>query len=345
MSTEERAQAALARYRPPIEQGLRDALNRPGVEHVRFLRYHFGWEDADGRPLDAPAGKLLRPALCMLACEAVGGSPEAALPTAVALELLHNFTLIHDDIEDASDTRHGRPTLWKVAGIPQAINAGDGLFVLAHIALRGLREAGIAAERVLEAQRILDDASVTLCEGQFLDLGFEEESIVPRTAYERMIAGKSAALIGAAMALGALAGGADAGTVEAFERAGVSLGLAFQVQDDVLGVWGDPALTGKPVADDIRSRKKSFPAVYAFETLPADERSTLARIYKQPLLNEDDVATVLRLLDDSGARDAALRSAAEYADDAKSTLATVDLQPGARADIDAVADFAVTRRS
>jgi geranylgeranyl diphosphate synthase type I len=309
------------------------------------MRYHFGWEDIDGRPLDAPAGKLLRPALCMLACEAVGGSADVAVPAAVAIELLHNFTLIHDDIEDASATRHGRATLWKVAGVPQAINAGDGMFVLAHIALRGLRAKGLPAERVLEAQRILDDACVTLCEGQCLDIGFEDEPIVTRPAYERMIAGKSAALIGASMAIGALAGGANAAAVSAFEHAGVALGLAFQVQDDALGVWGDAEMTGKPVADDIRSRKKSFPAVFAYETLPADERSALARIYAQPRLSEPDVATVLRLLDEAGARDAATQAANRHAAAAKDALSAVAMGAEQRADIEAIADFAVAREA
>jgi geranylgeranyl diphosphate synthase type I len=340
---EQRAGDVLARYRPAIERGLRDALDLPGVDHVRYMRYHLGWEDSKGRSIETAAGKLLRPALCLLACEAARGRAETAMPAAVAIELLHNFTLIHDDIEDGSETRHGRATLWSVVGVAQAINTGDGMFVLAQRALLGLRSTGVPPPRILDALEVLHDASVELCEGQYLDLAFEQGSVVPRAAYDRMIAGKSAALIAAAMALGAIAAGSESGAVAAFRQAGESLGMAFQVQDDVLGVWGEPALTGKPVADDIRARKKSFPVIYAHDALPPDERAELARIYARETLTEDDVERVLALFDAAGARDAATAEARRLAAEATGALVALDLSDERRADLDAVAGFAVSR--
>ncbi len=284
-----RVDAILSRYREPVVAEMRAALDRPGFAHLGLMRYHIGWEDRSGVETASPGGKMLRPALCLLACDAVGGNVAHAMAAAAALELVHNFTLIHDDIEDASDTRHGRETLWRVKGVPQAINAGDGMFVLAQRTLLRMADAGVDAVRVVEAAAALNEACVALCEGQHADIGFEARDAVSLAEYEAMIAGKTASLIAASMAIGAIAGGADAATTKALEECGRRLGMAFQVQDDVLGVWGDAVLTGKPVADDIRSRKKSFPVAWAFENLRGEAARTLARIYESAEVNESDV--------------------------------------------------------
>jgi geranylgeranyl diphosphate synthase type I len=332
--------AVLERYRGDVVAGMRRALDRRGIEHVRLMRYHLGWEDAAGNAIDAGAGKMLRPAFLLLCCEAAGGDASTAMPAAVAIELLHNFTLIHDDIEDASERRHGRETLWRVAGVPQAINAGDGLFVIAQ---RTLLDLPLDGERVVEASRLLNDACVTLCEGQYADIGFETRDRVSQVEYEAMIAGKTAALLGASGAIGALAAGGDDATVQAFARCGMLLGLAFQVQDDVLGVWGDAEVTGKPVADDIRSRKKSFPVVYAFDHLDETSRVELQRLYAAPHAGDDDVTRVLALLDGVGAREAATQRALAYAAEAVEALGGLDLVPERRAEIEAMATFFVHR--
>ncbi|MHB8376216.1 MAG: polyprenyl synthetase family protein [Dehalococcoidia bacterium] len=338
-----RVDALLVRYRERILAGLRATIDAAGVGYARYMRYHFGWEDAAGNPVTEAAGKMLRPALCLLCCEAVGGDAARALPAAVALELVHNFTLIHDDIEDSSETRHGRTTLWRVAGIPQAINTGDGMFVLAHRTLLRLAESGAAPDRVLDAVRALDDACVALCDGQYHDIGFERTAGVTREQYEAMVAGKTAALLGAAAAVGAIAGGADARTVDAFGACGRRLGMAFQVQDDVLGIWGDAGTTGKPVADDIRSRKKSFPVVYALGSLPAADRERLRAVYEQTSLSEHDVALVLRLLDTAGARAASAEAAKRWAAAALDAVRSIEMDAERRADIEALADFIVQR--
>jgi len=338
-----RVNDALSRYRPAVVEAMRAALDLPGVGHTQLMRYHLGWEDRDGRPLLAGGGKMLRPALCLLCCEAVGGDAQRALPAAAALELVHNFTLIHDDIEDASDTRHGRETLWRVVGIPQAINAGDGMFVIARRTLLDMADAGVQAGRVLAAARLLDDACVLLCEGQYADIGFEAREHVSLAECEAMIAGKTSALLGASAAIGAIAGGADDATVRALGECGRLLGFAFQIQDDVLGIWGEQAVTGKPVADDIRSRKKSFPIVYAFEHLPEDARMRLQRLYAASEITEPDVDAVLALLDQAGARAASTAAAERWAAAALELLRPLRLDPGRRRDIEAVASFFVYR--
>ena len=338
-----RVEAALSRYRAPVVAAMRAALERPGIGHIALMRYHLGWEDAAGNAIAAAGGKMLRPALCLICCEAAGGDARAAMPAAAAIELLHNFTLIHDDIEDGSETRHGRATVWRVAGVAQAINTGDGLFVLARRALLDMEGAGVPAERVLRAVRTLDEACVELCEGQYADIGFETRARVTQAEYEAMIAGKTAALLGASAAIGAIAGGADDVTAAALGACGRLLGLAFQVQDDVLGIWGEESVTGKPVADDIRSRKKSYPVVYAFDHLDATGRAELERVYAQDWLNEDDVRAVLALLASADARAVSTATAEGYAASALEALRPLRLDPERRADIEALAAFFVHR--
>ncbi len=339
----ERVSAVLSRYRDGVTAALHDVLDRADLGHASFMRYHLGWEDAAGKLISAPGGKMLRPALCLLCCEAVGGDARNAMPAAAALELVHNFTLIHDDIEDASDTRHGRDTVWRIAGVPQAINAGDGMFVLAQRTLLRMSDAGVAPERVLIASRTLNDACVGLCEGQYRDIGFEARDRVTQAEYEAMIDGKTAALLGASMAIGAIAGGADAATVTAFGECGRMLGRAFQIQDDVLGIWGEGAVTGKPVADDIRSRKQSFPIAWAFEHLRGESARTMADIYRSDAISEADVDAVVAILNEAGAPEVAIRTATRWATAGIAALRPLQLDAERRQDIEALAAFFVHR--
>jgi geranylgeranyl diphosphate synthase type I len=337
-------EAILARHRQPVLDAMRRALDRPGLEHVRLMRQHFGWDGTSTAEAAGAAGKMVRPAFCLLACEAVGGDPARAVPAAAAIELLHNFTLIHDDIEDDSDTRHGRETLWRRVGIPLAINAGDGMFVLARNLLLNIEREGVPPERVLAATRVLDDACVDLCEGQHLDLSFESRDRVTLAEYEAMIAGKTAALLGASAAVGAIAGGANDDTAATLGRAARALGMAFQVQDDVLGVWGDEAATGKPVADDIRSRKKSFPIAWALEHSAAPAAAELERLYSADM-DEAAVARAVSLLDETGARTAATAAALRWRDEGIRLLREMPMQEKPRSEIEALASFFVARSS
>lgn len=339
-----RVDEVLTRYRDPVRAGLLAAVQRPGIEHLRHMRYHLGFEDADGHAVDGAGGKMLRPALTLLACEAVGGDAARAMPAAVSIELLHNFSLIHDDIEDGSETRHARATLWTIAGVPQAINTGDGMFVLAQRTLLDMEASGATADRVLAAARMLNDACIALCEGQHDDIGFETRARVSQDEYEAMIAGKTSALLGAAMGIGAVAGGADDTTVAALAMTGIRLGMAFQIQDDVLGIWGESELTGKSTSDDVRSRKKSFPVVYAFDRLKDAGLGEMQRIYASPVVEDADVERVLELLDSVSARATATAVAEEWAAQAVETLRPLELSPDRREDIEALASFFVHRR-
>ena len=207
--------SAFARYLPSIEAEMRRAVGDQRSLLYDMVRYHLGWADADGRPLTEGSGKALRPILCLLTCEALRGSPEPALPAAAAVELLHNFSLVHDDIQDGDRTRRGRPAAWTIWGTPQAINAGDGLWA---ISTRTLLRAPAPADVVVRAMTMLNDASLTMIEGQALDLAFEADGGIDTTRYLDMIARKTGALIARSISLGALFGGADDAALAAFER-------------------------------------------------------------------------------------------------------------------------------
>ena len=256
----------LSRYRAEIIEALSRALEGEG-ELFRLLRYPLGLEEPDGAPGPGIGGKLLRPALVCFACEALGGDVKKALPLACALELVHNFSLVHDDIQDADELRRGRPTAWKAFGIAQAINVGDGLLVLAlHTAL----EAGGALPPVtlLMAQRALLSATFRMIEGQMLDLSLEGTPDGGVERYLDMARKKTGALLGCALELGALAAGRPELSQDHFQL-GETSGLAFQIRDDLLGIWGDPAVTGKPAGSDLARGKRSWPVAYALERDPA----------------------------------------------------------------------------
>jgi len=327
----------LARYRRPVLDALRAAVAAHPAPPFDLLPYHLGWADREGRPAESPGGKLLRPTLCLLACEAAGGAWRDALPAAAALELLHNFTLVHDDVEDASEERHGRATLWRVTGEAQAINAGDGLFALAHATLLSL---DAPAERVLAAARMLDDATLALCEGQHRDLTAGDGGEHSRAGYLAMVDGKSCALLAASTGIGALVGGADEATVAALREYGRRLGFAFQVRDDILGIWGDPEVTGKPASDDLRAGKRTFPVVVALERAGAAGRDELLALLDR---DDADLARARELLERAGARDESERAAAEHAGRAVEALAGLPLDAGRRAELVLLARFAADR--
>jgi geranylgeranyl diphosphate synthase type I len=334
----------LGRYREAVLAEMRAVLADHHLPLYDMMRYHLGMAGARGEPAVAPAGKMLRPALCLLSCEAVGGQRRLALPAAAAIELIHNFTLIHDDIEDASRSRHGRDTVWRVWGEAQAINAGDGMFALAHLALLRLLEEGVAAPQVLEAAHLLDEATLALCEGQHLDVEFEERLDVTCDDYLAMVSGKTAALMGAATAIGALLSGATEAAVAAFKQFGRGLGVAFQIRDDLLGIWGDATETGKPAGDDIAARKKSYPVVFALERASGDDRGSLRRVFGADTVSPEGVAEVLSVLERCRARAAGEEAAASRVQEALNRLKGLDLAPPRRRELEALALYLVRRR-
>lgn len=295
-------QQTLLRYQEEIQEALRRAVENmttrgdhetatgdlPGF--YGQMAYHLGWVNADFAPITVNAGKLLRPALLLLAYEAAGawGLDTAnnqhlrrALPAAAAIELTHNFTLIHDDIEDGDSERHHRLTVWKQWGIPQAINTGDGMFALSRHALWGVLDEGVDGLVAARLGEELDRACLTVAEGQFLDLSFERQQDVSVDQYIDMIGRKTAALMAAAAAMGALLGTRDHEIIERLRHFGYATGIAFQARDDMLGVWAVTAQSGKTEAGDIYRRKKSLPILHALEHANTADQRYLREVYLQ----------------------------------------------------------------
>jgi geranylgeranyl diphosphate synthase type I len=307
-----------------------------------MVRYHLGWEDADGKPQDA-GGKALRPTVCLLACEAAGGEWRRALPVAAAVELVHNFSLIHDDIQDRDTERHHRPTVWSIWGEAQAINAGDALLALARLVLLRLGDEGVPSSTVVEAARILDESTLEMVAGQTLDIAFEETPDVDLPAYMGMIEKKTGALFDCALRLGALAASGDGDLAQRLGRAGRTLGTAFQVRDDVLGLWGESSKTGKPRGSDIYRRKKSLPVVYALSEAKDGMREQLRAIYEKSTLDADDLGQVRECLDEVGARGYCEQRAAELKESAIAELRRLDLLAAPRDELIQMAEFLLQR--
>lgn len=309
-----------------------------------MIRYHMGWVDAAGQPSEgATGGKGLRSTLCLLSAQAVGGETRRALPVAASLDLVHNFSLIHDDIQDRSPERHRRPTVWKLWGDAQAINAGDSLFTLGRLALYGLLQHELSAEKVLNIERTMDETCLRLVEGQYLDLVFESRLDIKEEDYLTMVSGKTAALMETSCYLGAFVGTEDPAIVQYFKDAGRHLGYAFQIRDDVLGIWGRAAEMGKPVAEDIYNRKKTLPVVYALAHAEGRMRQELHDTYRDETVSDERVQRALEIFDVLGAQDYAQKAAERHQGAAIEALDRTGLPQGALAPLKELARFAVER--
>jgi geranylgeranyl diphosphate synthase, type I len=319
---------ALGRYLAAVDAELRSAVSTEQVvsaeidtlrEFYGWMHYHLGWTDEHFQPSNADGGKRLRPVFCLLACECLSGQYDPALPAAAAIELLHNFSLVHDDIEDGDRQRRHRPTLWTLVGIPHAINAGDALFALAQRELLQLGKRGVSPGRVLRASEIFQKSCVRLVEGQFLDLRAERELQSDLASYKQMVSGKTAALLGASTAVGAAVASDDLRQVQRFQDFGIELGLAFQMADDILGIWGDPAVTGKPAGADLRRKKKSLPVVLALAQ-GGELSAALRHAFAQAAPNDADVEHLMRLMDSAGIRQQAEHEAETHTQRAMQAL-------------------------
>jgi geranylgeranyl diphosphate synthase type I len=303
-----------------------------------MIRYHLGL-DGSG----APTGKRIRPLLGLLVYASIAGDHRAALPGAAAVELGHNFSLVHDDIEDGDRERRHRPALWTVEGVPQAINTGDMLFSLSRIALHRLTDLGFSDAKVLRLMRLYDQTCVALCEGQYIDIWTSEhDDAMSVELYFDMIGRKTAALIAAAIEAGALLATDDDEVIARYRSFGWALGIAFQLNDDLLGIWGDEGATGKEPTDVAR-KKKTLPVIYAFEHAGPEDRERLAELYRRTDPSMDDVAEIVRILERTGARDYTRDQARRHRDEALAELAAAGVVDGAaRARLEGIITSVIT---
>lgn len=301
-----------------------------------ILAYQLGWE-GEGAGLEAQ-GKRLRPLLVTLAAKASGGQWENSLPAAAAVELLHNFSLIHDDIEDASQVRRGRPTVWAKWGQELAINAGDAMYALAFEALKRL-EKSVNGQAALRAYGILTTTSLKLTGGQHLDISFTDASSLPLESYWPMVTGKTASLLQACLLLGAVTANANPSVIKHLGDFGLHLGLAFQVQDDWLGIWGDEAVTGKSKASDLMTGKKTLPILYGLQ-----QSSEFASAWKQRSADVETTARLADLLVANGAEAYTLSQAELYVNKALDSLGKSTIDPQLRSVFQQLAASLLNRR-
>ncbi|MEE4546990.1 polyprenyl synthetase family protein [Streptomyces sp. V4-01] len=321
--------AAVARLAPPMDT---------------VAAYHFGWIDQTGRPAEGDGGKAVRPALALLSAQAAGAPAETGVPGAVAVELVHNFSLLHDDLMDGDEQRRHRDTVWKVHGPAQAILVGDALFALANEVLleQGTADAGRATRRLTTATRKLID-------GQAQDISFEHRERVTVRECLEMEGNKTGALLACACSIGAVLGGASEADADALEEYGYHLGLSFQAIDDLLGIWGDPATTGKQTWSDLRQRKKSLPVVAALAAGgPASERlgELLAADAKNPendAFSEEEFAMRAALIEEAGGREWTSQEARRQYATAIAALDKVDMPEEIQRKLVGLADFVVVR--
>ena len=282
-----------------------------------MVRYHLGLDH------DGSRGKRLRPLLGLLAYESLTGDHRKALPGAAAVELGHNFSLVHDDIEDRDVERRHRATLWTVWGVAQAINTGDTLFTLSRMALHRLTELGFSDSKVLALMRLYDETCLALCEGQFMDIwGAEHDDRLSIDFYFDMIGRKTAALIAASVQAGAMLATDEQPVIDAYRGFGWSLGIAFQLNDDLLGIWGDEQATGKEPSD-LAKHKKTLPVIYALERAADEDRSRLRALLADAQPDLTSIAEGRAILERCGAREYTRQRAHAERDEAVARLASV----------------------
>lgn len=324
-----------------IESELQSQVARLDAQAYRpfyeMLSYHMGWT-VEGERTNA-GGKRIRPLLLLLVTVASQGAWLHATPAAAGIELIHNFSLVHDDIQDNSPKRRGRTTVWKKWGMPLGINVGDALFVIANVSMLDLSK-NHPVETVLKAATILQNACLDLTRGQYLDISFENRTDLTVDDYWQMIEGKTAALLAASTQIGAILGNTDEATVEAYRNFGRDLGLAFQVQDDILGIWGNEARTGKSTASDLVEGKNSLPILYGIS-----QKGRFAQRWSASGIRPEEVSEISQMLIDEGAYDFAQEEARRLTSQSLSALESANPQGDAGETIYELANKLLNRES
>lgn len=311
-SSEEITQVYLKEIEIELQRAVQRANDFGNSRLYEMLAYHMGWVSTVG--VSEAKGKRIRPLLVLLSCNAAGGDWKKALPAASAVELVHNFSLIHDDIEDNSPLRRGRPTIWQKWGIPQAINCGDAMFALAHLEAVRLSQT-VSPSVAMKAAQLLQYTCLHLTHGQFLDLSYETRNELSIDDYWHMVEGKTAALVATSTQLGAMSAECDDPKCDLFRQFGQSLGLAFQVQDDYLGIWGNSSLTGKSSLSDLQTGKITLPVLFGL-----GQKGNFARRWNQGSIAADEVPEITKLLEAEGAKDFTQAEAKRHIEEALTAL-------------------------
>ncbi len=341
----ERGQAGiiLTRFRDIVEVEIRRLLeNRPNLPLYEIIRYHLGLDEAAAETPSA-TGKRVRATLCCLAGEAVGGRVETVAPAAAAVELVHSFTLVHDDVADQDATRRGRPTVWRRWGVAQAITAGDALFCLANVVATRLGAHGVSADQTAAVLEELNEATLRLCEGQQMDISHEGRADITIEDYLAMIERKTAGLFGATCAIGARVGGGSESHMNAFRRFGRDLGLAFQIRDDVLGIWGEATELGKPVGSDLRRDKRSLPIVHALSAADEAAGRELSARLSAGIGSDEEARRIATQMQELGSQDLCEQMAREHLAQAIQALDDMGLRDGPAGDLRVLARYLVER--
>ena len=332
-----------SKYSTFIEEELKLLFKDRNLYLYDMMQYHMGWIDSQGNIVNNDSGKMLRATLCLLACESLnGGDFKKALPIAAAIELIHNYSLVHDDIQDDDELRRHRPTVWKLWGKPQAINAGSALKILSTLSVLNLKSYKISAEKQVEIFKILDDSCLKMIEGQFLDIDFEDRTDIDVNDYLEMIEKKTSALISGALKIGAVIN-IESDMLAPFEKFGRFLGIAFQIKDDILGIWGNNAKTGKPNGNDIRKRKKSLPIIFCLQESDERIKGKLASAYRKKKISQRNVNNILIYLEKVKAREFCEEMAIKYYGLALKQIEELPIAPVMRGNFEEIAQFLVKR--
>tara|TARA_Y100000817_G_scaffold185739_1_gene145161 strand:- start:5300 stop:6343 length:1044 start_codon:yes stop_codon:yes gene_type:complete len=313
----------------------------------KYIKNYFGWDELDSKNIkNIYSGKAFRPSICILVCTSFSGTLEMALPPSISVELVHNFSLIHDDIEDNDKVRRHKPTLWTIWGIPKAIITGNSILVLGNKVLNNMTKNGSTEKDLFLSQRILTESYLKMMEGQFLDISFEKEKNISLEKYLKMISLKTGALIECSVTLGAIASKKDMDNflynlVSTFGR---EIGLLFQIRDDLLGVWGTDR-TGKPVGADIKRKKKSLPIILSLSSKNKSASKKINKILSKQGLEEEDVNDIMDIMDVLKIKEKCEEISKNYQQSIESTIEKLPIEKDQKLIFNEISEFLISREN
>ena len=333
----------LTKYEVIISDYLKSSVLSYDGDISKYINNYFGWEDKD--LVNSYLGKAFRPALCIALCDSLSGDINAALPCSISVELVHNFSLIHDDIEDNDKLRRHKPTLWTIWGIPKALITGNSILVLGNQKLEELLEYGISKEKLFFSQKLLTESYLKMMEGQFLDISFEKKSRISEDEYLKMIGLKTGALIECSVILGAISSNKKLSNTELqlISDFGKDIGLLFQIRDDILGVWGTDK-TGKPVGGDIKKKKKSLPIILTINSNSAYEKE-INEIMEKNEIHEDDIKKFLNIMDKIDIKNKCDDIAEKYLSKIRNTISNIPTSQEHKKTFNEITNFLMSRET